>query len=533
MSERSLRLCDQLDHASETCILGASNRTFVPRNCLQGLMDVPAIREELRIELGWWFLLRNRPLPQQLYATSSKVFAVLAMTRLMKCARDLHREGLTDSCLPLSRKNGQPDVLVSSTSDKTFTTFAHYAGSAQLFLEKQWQVLAPVFDGSGGHIDLDGNCPLPVLAAGSESTRGGASSVCRGTIHKSHFSGFKASQQKDLDIAIKELEATEELKASEVFDKERENLNDIKSLELHRHLIRAIATCQMHNKYYILFPWAEGGDLNHFWENGKGEGDASLVLWSLKQMEGLADALRLMHKINHRHGDLKPANILHFPKGNPFYRRQAEVQGTLVIADYGVSKRHQKATQARLEGTSTRATTRSYEAPEADGSQVDPRSRRYDMWSVGCIFLEFVVWLLYGHGAVKGFESQRIAKGQSNGGHASFYAREDDEELVKVKLNEAVEGAVTAILKDPKCSGSTAMGDFVRLITEHLLLIDPNQRDTAKQLQDKLREIVVRAESESSYLFRETSSQPDTPEAFRQNRKSAGRKLPTIDDMQA
>ncbi|KAM0424536.1 hypothetical protein ACHAPT_010252 [Fusarium lateritium] len=341
------------------------------------------------------------------------------------------------------------------------------------------------------------------------------------------------NQQNGLDIAIKELEAIEGLNVSEVFEKERANLEEIRSLKLHQHLIRGIATCQVHNSYYILFPWADGGDLDKFWERLKGKGDANLVLWSLKQMTGLVDALRLMHDINHRHGDLKPGNILHFPKGNPFCGQQDDPQGTLVIADYGVSRRHQKATQMRLEGTSTRATTRSYEAPEADGSQHNPRSRRYDLWSVGCIFLEFVVWLLYGHDAVKGFESQRIATGKSNGGHASFYVKEDDEKPVEAELNEAVEAAVAAILKDPRCSGDTALGHLVALIPEGLLVINPNDRDTAEQLHDKLKGIVARAESQRSYLFRETSPQPDTPEAFRKSRKSEGRKLPTVDDMHA
>ncbi|KAM5377936.1 hypothetical protein ACJZ2D_004840 [Fusarium nematophilum] len=533
MDTGTSRLCNQLENASETCGLGASNRRFIPENRLRDLMTAPRIKEELRIELRWRFPLLNNQFINGLHSTSPKVFAVLAITRLIKCARGLQREGLGDSHLPLSRMDPGQDILMSASGEQ-FNTFVHHAGSARLFLEKQWQVLAPVLDASGSHIALDENCALPVVEVDPEGRRGGASSVCKGTIHEAHFNGFKVRQEDDLNIAIKELEPTEEQSASEVFMKERENLDEIRSLTSHQHLIRAIATCQVHNKYYILFPWADGGDLDEFWKrhkNGSRPGDAALVLWSLKQMEGLVDALRLMHGINHRHGDLKPGNILHFPRGNPFDRQPGETEGTLVIADYGVSKRHEQATQMRRDGTNTRATTRSYEAPEADGSQTDPRSRRYDLWSVGCIMLEYVVWLLHGYDAVTGFQSQRIARGKLTSGYASFYVTGDDEERNGQKLNVAVEDAVAAILEDPRCTGSTALGDLVALIPKCLLLIDAAERDTAEELHRKLATIVSKAKDDGSYLFRKVSPQPDTPSVFSYNWRRRERKIRTVDDM--
>ncbi|KAF4462792.1 serine threonine kinase [Fusarium albosuccineum] len=496
------------------------------------MINVAKIKKELKAELTFWQQWFSGSLATKICEQGPKVFAILALTRSIRQIRELQAEGLTDMHLPLSPEESD-ECILRSTSGKQFHTFARYPGSAELFLDKQWEVLAPRLNVSGDHITLDNRCALPIAITDAERARGGASTVLKGTIHEGHFSGFEIEDEKDLDIAVKELEPTDEISARDVFEKERHNLNEINKISLHPHLLRAIATCMVGSKYYIFFPWAEGGDLNKFWEQRKnGTGDTHLVLWSLKQMVGIVDALRLMHDINHRHGDLKPGNILLFPRGNPFCRSGEGPQETLVIADYGVSQRHQLATYDRKTKTRTRATTRSYEAPEADGIQTSPRSRKYDLWSVGCIFLEFVVWLLYGYDAVKGFTSQRIAKGKMNVGHACFYAIEDDEEQRHAEVNEAVKDAVAAILSDPRCTGSTAIGDLVALIPKCLLLIDATERDTAQEFHQKLAAIVLKAESQSSYSFREVSTQPHIPYAFQYNGKSEGRKLPTIDDMQ-
>ncbi len=44
-----------------------------------------------------------------------------------------------------------------------------------------------------------------------------------------------------------------------------------------------------------------------------------------------------------------------------------------------------------------------YEPPEAEVGQNEPRSRRYDVWSMGCIYLEFAIWLLRGENGLQRF----------------------------------------------------------------------------------------------------------------------------------
>lgn len=76
--------------------------------------------------------------------------------------------------------------------------------------------------------------------------------------------------------------------------------------------------------------------------------------------------------------------------------------GTLKLADIGLAKRHVIATQNRGDLTGTRYGTIQYEAPEAVSLNA-PRSRLYDIWSMCCITLEFIIWLLYGNDELDSF----------------------------------------------------------------------------------------------------------------------------------
>jgi serine/threonine protein kinase len=212
-------------------------------------------------------------------------------------------------------------------------------------------------------------------------------------------------------VAIKEI-ADENL-----FEREKDNLIRIQNLK-NRHLIRHIATCQRDSSYYVIFPLANGGTLLDYWEfESETPRDPGLVvLWSLQQMLGLAEAIRALYHdlggdLRLRHGDLKPANIIFFKEDGGNF---------LVVADVGVSRIHEQPTLLRRVGTTTEATTRSYEAPEVAFERPgQPRARAYDIWSLGCVFLEFAFWLLYDVNAINNFEENRRDPFQNK--DASFY----------------------------------------------------------------------------------------------------------------
>jgi len=287
----------------------------------------------------------------------------------------------------------------------------------------------------------------------------------------------------------------------------------------HPNLLRHFATCQVGDRCYALFPWADGGTLKDLWRSKDlTPRDAIFIRWCLQQMHDLVGALEALHNTNYRHGDIKPDNILYFTSGNPFCDAAVK-QEVLMLADFGVSRKHIEPTSLRLDGTTTKATTASYEAPETVSKADLPRSRQYDMWSTGCVLLEFCVWLLYGCAAVDAFREKRLHATASYPMNldASFYVRLEDREIDEI--NPAVKKAMKAIRDDQRCGGRTVLGDLLELIQDDLLLIDAKKRDSSPKCRVKLSQILSNASENISYLVKTVDPLPDVPDIFVETKK--------------
>lgn len=301
--------------------------------------------------------------------------------------------------------------------------------------------------------------------------------------------------------------AIKELKTEKDFDLERKNLAAIQSLN-NPHLIKHIATCQRDDAYFVIFPLANGGSLLSFWEqSNESPRNGALIMWAFKQMLGLAGATHALHNgfqgdTHCRHGDLKPANILHF---------EGDGGGRLVIADVGVSSIHGQPTDLRFGATMTMATTRAYEAPEAyaDESKDRPRSRTYDIWSLGCVFLKFIIWLLYDVQAVKDFEHNRYDRHLNPGN--SFYELRDGMAIVP----QSVERGIDALKTDPRYKHNSPIRDIVNLISDKLLVPIVQNRFNAQELHTELQRIVRSAETVYTDPAKEVGPPSFVPDIFR------------------
>jgi serine/threonine protein kinase len=267
------------------------------------------------------------------------------------------------------------------------------------------------------------------------------------------------------------------------------SLEMIRNLD-HPNLIRAFAYYIKGKKHCLIFPWAEHGNLREFWKKSPPELDRGYLKWVFNQFRGLAGAIAMLHHSQKdqatRHGDLKPENILCFA-GTGSNSNHDEF--TLVITDVGLSKCHDKLTEHRKSATKTRSGTIMYEPPETDLQPKQPRSRRYDVWSLGCIYLEFVVWLLYGASELDRFRSDLT----SSGSHTRFYVLEEDSGTHKKtsRLNGAVTKWVDWIKEDPRCPRNTAIRSLVDLVVTRLLIADvsispqPNSHHISALTQEK------------------------------------------------
>lgn len=197
----------------------------------------------------------------------------------------------------------------------------------------------------------------------------------------------------------------------------------------------------------------------------------------LKQLRGLCDGLNVLHDRNCRHGDIKPENILLFTEGG--------YMGTLRLADVGLAKIHELATTQRIREylhTGTNEATLRYVAPQFG----DVISRKSDVWALGCVFLEFLIWTLYGNEELQTFNKtvQRFSSG------------EEDAPGINTAVQWWIEhmGSVLDL-------SDTALSDLLGVIKNEMLVPSYHDRSYSKELHQSLEKIYKRAYMENTYAL--------------------------------
>lgn len=166
----------------------------------------------------------------------------------------------------------------------------------------------------------------------------------------------------------------------------------------------------------MLFPYAQCNLRQYMKWIRFGAPTRDNVIWLTRQFRGLAEALKGIHDLSGAgtlqsamdlathpkserragyHHDLKPENIL-------FYKET----GNFEISDFGSGKVHTYRSGSYNSPWSHGTVT--YEPPEAvtEGGI----SRPYDMWSLGCVFLEMLIWAVLGYQSVKEFGDKRLER---------------------------------------------------------------------------------------------------------------------------
>jgi serine/threonine protein kinase len=178
---------------------------------------------------------------------------------------------------------------------------------------------------------------------------------------------------------------------------------------IHDHLVTLLGTFT-HNHYFsMIFPWAEC-DVEYYWEEinpRPNSNDFHFVRWVSSQCRGVMEALEVIHNPPHllkdqvsgRHGDIKPENILWFPSPVEGER------GIWVISDLGLSAFNREESRSMIPNQSI-TWTPSYRPPECDleGGKI---SRAFDVWTLGCFYLEMLCWLLGGAKLKDDFRKKR------------------------------------------------------------------------------------------------------------------------------
>lgn len=230
--------------------------------------------------------------------------------------------------------------------------------------------------------------------------------------------------------------------------------------ETHAHLTSLLATYEQFNKFYLIFPCAEA-NLEEYWkhQNPQPVMSHATILWMAEQCQGLANGLAQIHRWNSppyggkhdrlavptpssqvsqligHHGDIKPENLLWFqsPAGGPD-------GGILKITDFGQTEF--KASRTTFNQSGKRApVSPSFRPPEYDLKGGNGRS--HDIWALGCVFLDFIAWVLGGWEKISQFANARNSPDPGwHGIYTDVYFEVNNEDGKKVAV---IKSAVTEV----------------------------------------------------------------------------------------
>jgi len=481
-----------------------SGKLFLPNGQLSKILTEQAVLEELESSLSRYRISElkeyteiichgTRPLegddrePEQYL----KIFALLVWIGYSKYFPLFFKEGISDDTLPieLQRGNGRVDLKIRRRDTSTPNDFSEEylrcvdgwpPGRKEILWKEQWSFLAPFLEKGGynnvPHYDLGDEEILPFIGR-SEVGFGGSSRVFVTKIHPDHHS-FRDSVSSSRLHAVKKLISKDEIEDSEaVFRNEVDILKKFRGHGEHQHIITLLVTYKQFNAFHLVFYLADS-NLYDYWVNKNPQPAMNYnnILWVIQQCQGLADGLSKLHyhetfvqgngedqepgrRISKygRHKDIKPQNIL-------WYSSSDGNQGTLKLSDFGASDLKSSASRSNSGGKAPETFT--YRPPERE-LKFSPIRQSADIWSLGCVFLEFITWALGGQELWYSFGQARCSSedtttGADGIGEDIFYTVKfercvENRIISTVMVKEAV--VKVCIVDNPTCRKRIAFAD--------------------------------------------------------------------------
>ncbi|KAI8945397.1 hypothetical protein F4801DRAFT_568380 [Xylaria longipes] len=380
------------------------------------------------------------------------------------------------------------------------------------FEESQWSFLAPVLSPAERknvpHYRFSPKTILPFKASKkSDILEGGFGHVRKVEIHAGHRA-FTNAEAASSFFAVKTLKDS---RNEDVFKREVATLSRL-SGDTHPHLISLLGTYEKDGLYNLIFPWAES-DLLRYWKGKRNLKPNESLLWIAEQCQGIADGLSYIHRLETTsgksllhpnsfsqltqemeetgnviqenattpafclfglHGDIKPENILWFPHSNhPTHKER----GLLKITDFGFAEfsRKEKVDKNRRGFVAYSPT---YYPPEAK-LESDFVSSSYDIWSLGCVYLEFIAWWLGGWRLIFEFYNRRLQPDPTSAEWKGiryksdiFFSlvRNDRTGKLDAYIKDSVSKFIEHLRSHPR--SNVFIGQFLDLIKDHMLVVE-------------------------------------------------------------
>ncbi|KAI8724178.1 hypothetical protein NCS52_00275500 [Fusarium sp. LHS14.1] len=482
----------ELDSALENLRVGHEEKqqTIDPREQLKGAIRAEAVKSAFGEKSQWFFpngsfdnLFTKEFVTRELWAelptqaqregeveilaefisnSARNLFAIVVLLPdissgqvLQKRMEFFRHKNITDSSLPLQVSWWSENYWYGMHADATGDDFGGDLENGGLwrhtqirdFSSLQHWFLAPVFSTIGLSYDLKLGTILPVTERDPDVDHSSFEFI-RYKIHGNHIDQRTMNTRHPYYVEVRKAHG-DVSESHPHWETQVKRLSDANHL-IHEHLVRISKRSE--------------------------EGLTSeLVKDAFRQMAGLTSALNMLHYGSEvpyfSTGHFNPDHIFSFSNDND----NDNELGTLRIAGWELWLRIGSAihdNDYEAEGDWR------YDAPEfsSPGPYFKSRSCACDVWSMGCIMLEFLIWLMYG---MDGLDRFRQAK-QSSLSRVAFFCqakREAQDGMPVFTVDPVVLKWMDHMAADPACKGvTTALGDLLELIRTRLLVINPPQQ---------------------------------------------------------
>jgi hypothetical protein len=439
-----------MEHCFQTNNL-AAHREYLPDDCFKSIIHLT--QERLKTdhnEASYDINLENYMLHE-----AGRVFLILISIKKPELIRLFYQYRFTDSYLPIAliattSEDGWGGVITieslsrSSADDmdrKALSVFDSEGWDDSVdtfeFIEHQWRFLAPVFPiNKFRYEELDYRMILPIHLVGRPVSLISSCSL-KVTIHPAHL------LQSDM-LATNHLNTP--------FDIEVATIS-------HPHIIRAVLAIQQGPSTYLITTHPIKGSLQELMRNSQVLVERSTEsVWVFEQLLGLSSAVFALHKNGVRHyGNITPENLLLVEDG--------ENRGKVTISDLKLASSIDRQITSKIFHLTEIPTLRNtrYEAPES--LHLQEKSALNDVWTFGCIFLEFLIWFLWGPTTLRRFEREL---GQDD---TKFWIL--NSETRRVERHGAIDWAMQWLREhDSRIQECQVLSDFLDLIDKRLLVVE-------------------------------------------------------------
>ncbi|KAI0110209.1 kinase-like domain-containing protein [Daldinia grandis] len=450
----------------------------------------------------------DSPVPEE--NTYIRLFATLALADEASLIFKFIDNGVSDYDLPMAPLNADASSTERLTENLPWNMSRRNIDSFHLW---QWRMNVP-FLKYGRHQNFDGRVVLPFVPNFTQNSSGQAHTTEEGgygevsyvKIHEKCHDFYGRSElvtSPEGPFALKRIKHTKDKTTDEKFGRERDMLERFGRSQ-HPTIITTLASYRHGDERYILFPWAEY-DLDRYCEtNVKAPDDPETVCWIADQSLKLAEAIDVIHApleegseeqketLFGRHGDIKAENILVFGRSGK--------RPTLILSDFGLCSVHHDWSKSNVPNQSLPVTP-DFRPPECEMKE-GRITRAFDIWTLGCLFLDLLTWLLGGNSFRERFKKKRTTP-WIGGYNTPIYF-----EIVRIEtgkygfiIKEEVREWFATMHNDVRCT--QFMHDFLRLIEEEMLIVETKEKKRMRTdgLLTRLREFSGKCKKDKAYCL--------------------------------